>query len=73
MKILINSQSESIQLSNTFSAVLRLQQPLFIFEYETLFPNVVLDKSREIRLKVTSIQINLLRANFLFFMDIFQS
>lgn len=47
------------EISNDFSAVMRFQAPLFPHEYEILYPNLVIEKTKEIRVKLSSIEINI--------------
>ena len=61
------------EISNDFSAVMRFQAPLFPHEYEILYPNLVIEKTKEIRVKLSSIEINMQRHNFIFFMEIIKS
>ncbi|CAD8167119.1 unnamed protein product [Paramecium pentaurelia] len=73
MRILIRSTTDLQYISNPFSGVLRIQTPMFVSEYETLFPNIVLNRNQEIRIKVTDIQLNILRNHYLFLLQVMQT
>ncbi|CAD8160815.1 unnamed protein product [Paramecium octaurelia] len=73
MRILIRSTSDLQYISNPFSAALRIQTPMFVSECETLYPNIVLNKNQDIRIKVTDIQLNILRNHYLFLLQVMQT
>ncbi|CAD8164451.1 unnamed protein product [Paramecium pentaurelia] len=73
MRILIRSTSDLQYISNPFSGVLRIQTPMFLSEYEILCPNIVLNRNQEIRIKVTDIQLNILRNHYLFLLQVMQT
>ena len=39
--------------------MIRYQAPLFLHEYEILYPNLVIDKTKDIRVKLSSVEMNM--------------
>jgi hypothetical protein len=59
-----------VAVSNRFNMLFRLQTPLFVNEYESLFPNMGFNKHREVRFKVSTMDLKLFRQDFLFFVEV---